>query len=432
MEECETHLLGAGKAYPRPIDQAGHYGRLGDIARVVAPYTEADLNAIIVQGLIYVGNVVGRRAYYVAGVATRHHPNEFAVVVGKSAKARKGTSLRDVQEVLGSLDPTWNAGRVATSLSSGEGLVNLVRDPIDAEQVGVSDKRRLILVPEFSSMFKVAVRTGNNLTEFVCLAWDGENLQILTKNPMVATEPHISILGHMTQAALSESMKGANQTYLYNGLMNRFLFVCAQRSQKKALLTDGERERLTSELDELKKRILPVGEFLKTLDGVRFDFDEEARRAFVPWYRDLEDGEDLLGAVTARAEAHVCRLAMIEAVLDKSTVIRLEHLNAALAIWRYCRESAEYVFSQILSQPTGVANMASTIMKALDLLPDGLSKSEIYRDVFGSNKSSDLIDQALLRLEQEGLAGSVKDPGSRQPERWLKAKVLLELAPLAA
>jgi len=325
-----------------------------------------------------------------------------------------------------------NAGRVATSLSSGEGLVNLVRDPIDEEQVGVSDKRRLILVPEFSSMFKVAVRTGNNLTDFVCLAWDGENLQILTKNPMVATEPHISILGHMTQAALSESMKGANQTYLYNGLMNRFLFVCAQRSQKKALLTDGERESLTSELAELKKRILPVGEFVKTLDGVRFDFDEEARRAFVPWYRDLEDGEDLLGAVTARAEAHVCRLAMIEAVLDKSTVIHIEHLRAALAIWRYCCDSAEYVFSQILPQRTPLERMASTIMKALDLHPDGLSRAEIYRDVFGSNKSADMIDEALRRLEKDGLLVRTKDVGSRQTELWSKPKAASEPASLAA
>jgi hypothetical protein len=113
---------------------------LGDIARVVKPYTEADRNAIIVQGLVYIGNVVGRRAYYVAGVATRHYPNEFAVVIGKTAKARKGTSLRDLQEVLDSLDPTWNAGRVATSLSSGEGLVNLVRDPIDADRHMQSEK----------------------------------------------------------------------------------------------------------------------------------------------------------------------------------------------------------------------------------------------------------------------------------------------------
>ncbi len=248
----------------------------------------------------------------------------------------------------------------------------------------------------------------------------------------MATEPHISIVGHTTQAALLDSLRGTNQTHLYSGFMNRYLIVCAQRSQKKARLTGDETKRLTAELGELGKQIRAIGEFIETLNEVRVDFDEEAGRAFEWWYEELEDGDDLLSAVTDRAEAHVCRLAMIEAVLDQSTVIRKEHLDAALAIWRYCRDSAEYVFSKILPQRASVDKMASAIMEALEWNPEGLCRTEIYRDVFGANKTSEMIDEVLHALEQAHRVFSIKELGSRQPERWFRAKAKLEVASAAA
>jgi hypothetical protein len=49
----------------------------------------------------------------------------------------------------------------------------------------------------------------------------------------------------------------------------------------------------------------------------------------------------MLGAVTARAEA---QLALIYAVLDGAALIARPHLEAALEVWRYCDESAAYIF----------------------------------------------------------------------------------------
>ena len=42
---------------------------------------------------------------------------------------------------------------------------------------------------------------------------------------------------------------------------------------------------------------------------------------------------------------------MLYALLDGSAVIRLEHLQAALAIWRYCEESARLIFGDKLGDP---------------------------------------------------------------------------------
>jgi hypothetical protein len=48
--------------------------------------------------------------------------------------------------------------------------------------------------------------------------------------------------------------------------------------------------------------------------------------------------------VTARSEAQVLRLSMIYALLDKSAVIRGEHLEAAYALWQYAEDSARFIF----------------------------------------------------------------------------------------
>src|SRR5438309_1857285 len=52
----------------------------------------------------------------------------------------------------------------------------------------------------------------------------------------------------------------------------------------------------------------------------------------------------MAGAMTSRAEAQVMRLAMIYALLDCSEAIRVEHLEAALAVWQYAEASVNHVF----------------------------------------------------------------------------------------
>ena len=73
--------------------------------------------------------------------------------------------------------------------------------------------------------------------------------------------------------------------------------------------------------------------------------------------------------MTARAEAQVMRLACLYAVEDMSYVVGLAHLQAALEVWRYCFESAAYIFGDSLGDP-----MADEILRALRTAgSDGLS-----------------------------------------------------------
>ena len=74
-------------------------------------------------------------------------------------------------------------------LSSGEGLIAQVRDPLDEQDSEApTDKRRLVLEQEFAQVLKVLAREANTLSAIVRQAWDGEPLQtIVRNNPLRAT-----------------------------------------------------------------------------------------------------------------------------------------------------------------------------------------------------------------------------------------------------
>jgi Protein of unknown function (DUF3987) len=73
-------------------------------------------------------------------------------------------------------------------------------------------------------------RHGNTLSQLIRKAWDGDKLSTLTKtSPLTATNPHISVIGHITEIELKARL---TRTDAANGFANRFLFVLVKRSQK--------------------------------------------------------------------------------------------------------------------------------------------------------------------------------------------------------
>ena len=189
-------------------DQAAYYGLAGDAVKALEPHTEADWLAC--YSLTVFGNLVGNLPHYQVE-SDKHHANLFTVQVGKSAKGRKGNRWRSRGAITHDADETWAAERNASGLSSGEGLINAVRDPVtkwDArekcEEVidpGIQDKRLMVTEPEFAGALAVMERHGNTLSPVIRNAWDGHRLQTLTKSsPLKATGAHVSIVAHITEA----------------------------------------------------------------------------------------------------------------------------------------------------------------------------------------------------------------------------------------
>lgn len=130
--------------------------------------------------------------------------------------------------------------------------------------------------------------------------------------------------------------------------------------------------------------------------------------------------------MTARAEAQVIRLALIYALLDlgadkgaetetkTETKIDVVHLNAAMALWAYCDQSANLIFGDSLGDP-----VADDILTALRRSPAGMTRTDLY-NFFGRNRPSEQIGIALALLLKMGLAKfETKQTGGRPVETWL-------------
>jgi hypothetical protein len=412
--------------WPASMTDAAFYGIAGKVVTLLDPHTEADRAALLMQFLAAGGNCIGRGPHYLVE-ANQHHMNLFIGIVGATSKGRKGTSWGQIHRLLAPVDPTWARARIVNGLSSGEGLIWNVRDPIMGRHAvkekgrivefqeivadeGIEDKRLLVLESELASVLRVIAREGNTLSPTIRSAWETGRLQTLTKtNPASATDAHISIIGHISR---DELVRELDRTEVANGFANRFLWVAAQRSK---LLPDGG-SLVDTDLfflqEELTSIITRAREFSQLLR------DSEARALWHSIYGPLSSGKPgLFGAVVSRAEAQVTRLSTLYALLDKSGVIRRVHLEAALAVWAYAEASAKFIFGNAMGDP-----VADAIHKALRDAPAGLTRNEI-RELFGRNQSSDRIARALGSLQESGLARFEREATEGRPaERWILGK----------
>jgi hypothetical protein len=419
----QRYLGSIERKWPKPPAEQAFSGIVGEIVRTIEPHTEADPSALLFQLLVGFGNLIGRGPFVIADGA-RHGCNLFIAIVGVSSKGRKGTALSHVLRVLEAIDSQWARTRIQGGLSSGEGLIWGVRDPIEKLEAvrekkrvveyqtvvndsGVSDKRLLIVETEFAATLRVMAREGSTLGTTIRQAWDTGDLRVLTKNsPAQATGAHISIVGHITR---DELLRHLTSTDIANGFANRFLFTCSRRSK---LLPEGG-DIQSVDFAPLLGRLAEVASAARNTGEIRLD--DGARKIWREVYPTLSEGRPgLLGSVTGRSEAQVLRLSLVYALLDGATVISTPHMLAALAAWDYSEASAQFIFGDSLGYPE-----ADRILAALRGVPGGLTRTEI-RDLFNRNQREPVIEGALTSLEERGLARrAIIQTGGRPTERWI-------------
>ena len=397
--------------YPEPLPPEAFYGLPGTIVRAIEPHTESDPAALLLQLLVGTGNLIGRTPTLMMDGAA-HHPNLFAVLVGTTSKARKGTSWRQIRRLLAMVDPEWADKRITGGLSSGEGLIEAVADPLPSDEPPSEpvDKRLMIQVGEFASVLAVQGREGNTLSAVLRDAWDGDTLTVLNRkaNKLRATAPHISMVAHVTR---DELLRMLQTTEAANGYANRFLWGAVRRLK---LLPRGG--NLTDAM------LLPLADRLK--DAVskarQMQHITLTKQAWELWddiYAELsQEQAGLLGAITARAEPLVLRLAMIYALMDSTAEIDVPHLMAGCAVWEYCQQSAAWIFGDRLGDPDG-----DVLLSQLRQRPEGITRTEIH-GLFGRNRSAAQVNRALTSLEEKNLARRVDEmpDGDRRlrTERW--------------
>ena len=414
----------AAPNWPDSPAAEAYAGLAGDVVRTIAPHSEADEVALLVQFLVAFGNALNRGPHFV--VEGDCHPmNLFALLVGPTAKGRKGSSWGQIKRLFTEADPDWAGSQIVSGLSSGEGLIWQVRDKIEREEPvkergqiidrktvvvdpGVTDKRLLVLESEFAATLRTMRRDGNVLSSVIRQAWDTGDLRSMTKNsPARATGAHISIIGHVTGDELRRKL---DPTDVGNGFLNRFLVTCVRRS--KCLPRGGSLGDLTR-LVAMVRQALDVGR-----KAGRMELSDDALDLWDSVYPVLSEGKPgLLGAVTSRAEAQTRRLACLYAILDGSRTVQANHLQSALALWYYCEASARYVFGDALADP--IANQG---LEALRAAPGGMTQTEI-RDLF-SGHNGPALKRALANLAEIGLVIGKRDParGGRPAIRFVAAE----------
>jgi Protein of unknown function (DUF3987) len=410
-------------SWPAPLGKAAYHGVTGDIVRAIKPETEADPAAVLVQFLVAFGAACGRGAGFRVE-ADRHGVNEFVVVCGESSIARKGSALGQAIAPISLVDPTL---KITTGLSSGEGLIFEIRDPVEHRRKakkdepgdddgyvtevtdeGVPDKRLLLTETEFASVLSRMGREGNTLSPVIRQGWDGQTLRTMTKaSPTKASDPHVAIIAHIVADELRQKL---HQTDLLSGFANRFLWVCARRRQ--SLPRGGKPVEWPG--SDAAKDLLTALRFAGSLPGM-VDFDDDSGALWDDEYEHLCAARfGLVAAVTNRAPAHVRRLATLYAILDATGTIELEHLQAALEVWRYCEDSCRYLFGQTTGD-----SLADRILVALRAAPAGLTRTQI-REIIGGRETEQRVESALGLLARYRLAAmSVEtETGGRPAERW--------------
>ena len=210
---------------PPQLDPAALHGILGEVVAMFRPHTEACDAALLVTAAVQVGNYIGRGPHVVVE-SDRHGCALNAALVGESARARKGTAAGRVQALMNLVDGIglWSKDCITSGFGSGEGVITAL------ENESRSDPRLLVDEREFAMVLTVASREGSVLSSVLRNGWDGQPLRSRTKgSKLVATDYHLSALGHITRVELERLLTSTEQS---NGFANRFLWAHVERARR--------------------------------------------------------------------------------------------------------------------------------------------------------------------------------------------------------
>ena len=166
-------------------------------------------------------------------------------------------------------------------------------------------------------------------------AWDNrKKIEINTRaNPICVTEPHISVVGAITHDELEQLLPKIPNA---NGFSNRFLWAMVERTQSLPEGGPPVEDYAAKELNAIREAMIKA----RSIRGM--ERSSEARKRWKEIYDNLGTGAG--HAMVDRGQPHVLRLSMLFALAEGSSIISLAHLEAAGALWNYCKDCALRLF----------------------------------------------------------------------------------------
>lgn len=406
---------------PPPVASSAVYrGLLGEIVQTVdgGPHTEADPVGVLATLLAGVGTLLGS-ATFVQIASTKHPLLIWPLLFGATGTGRKGESASTARLFL---DPMQEfAGLAITGLSSGEGLIERIRDPRDEDDAGgTEDKRLFVLEPEFAGVMARAKREGSTLSTVLRQAWDGGRLSVMNRSALVAASSHVAVVGHITPR---EFRIRAAETDMSGGTYNRFLPIFVDRHKRLPLpepIPPGVLVQLGGRL---------AATIVKAREGIRqVTLDQGARRL---WAADLydeftgtDDDDHVSVEFTRRAAPYCQRIAAVHAVLDGRDEISRDDLHAAAELVRYAIASARYLLDRQLRDPR-----LDRIRRAVIADPQGLTRTDVSA-LFSRNLPKANLDALLAELVSDGKFEAVEvRTGGRPAMRYRQRNLSSSFVP---
>lgn len=403
------------------------YGLPGEIAMTLSKSSGADPATILVMFLTMFGNAVGRQPH-VMFYGHDEPARLYALIVGQWARGRKGTAWNAVKKLFIPAEPEWAATRIETGLQSPEAMIEEVADS------PYTDPRLLILETEFGRLIST-MSASKRFSAQLRTAYDGDVLsrKRVKQPPLISRWHNISLLGMITPGELIALQK------LSGGLESRMLYVYSAPARKTDTdpFSDNEDEVLLAEkvkiaISKAWESILsgagPITAELAELRGIapssRFRIADDVADNWRDGVAEqIEAIADQIGPdferYTARGQTQVIRLALAYALADEATEIDWPHVQAAMALWRYCAHSARTIFS-VPDNPKPRIDPIQT-GKVFDFLMDRYQAAtdegdqwcttlEITKSVLSNNHPAgpildDLIEQGLVESRKVRTGG---------------------------
>lgn len=399
---------------PPAVDSAMFWGVLGRMVAAADPTTEADRAGVLVSLLAGASAAVGTGPNLQIG-NTRHPLLVWPLIFGTTGSGRKGEATNTARRFLRAADPQADSYMV-TGLSSGEGLIERIRDTEDEDdQGGTEDKRLLVTEPEFSSVMARTRREGSTLAAVLRQAWDGQALSVLNRAALHATTSHVSIIGHITP---KEFRLRLAESEMAGGTYNRFLPVYVSKS-KRVPLPQGVAESMINELaGELGEAIRKA-----SVRGA-ITLDTEATTLWCGTlydeFTEVDDEEAAWTEFARRAAPYCLRIAALYAVLGGQEQLGRPELMAAAALVRYSVASAKFVLADQTRNPR-----MDRLRRAVDQADrKGLTRTEVS-NLFSRNEAAKMLDSLIIELVSSGQYEEFTVPtGGRPAIRYRRCAVM--------
>lgn len=399
-------------AIPDPVlARAAYIGPVGAYLDLLEGQTEAHPAAIGIQVLAALGTLIGRRAHYRAGNIVQHC-NVFAAVLGPSSEGAKGVADHDALALVDLVVPSFLTKHSIGGLGSGEVLIRELADDQDPP----AERRRIVHDAELSSVLKVVKRDGSILGDVLRKAFDYAPLHHSTvqHKRVIASGHHIAVVGSITPGELRALI---DEMAIVNGFANRFLYVWSRLTRLLPYGGEIDRAAVSALAEEIAQGLEALEARIKINGTVQCRLQPTALEQWTAFYNEHRTGvgDGILKALSGRHVAHAARLATIYAVLDRSTVIRAKHIDAAAAWCNYSLDSTAKAFTS--SVPGKAGKLLEAVRAAM---PDGLIGTEVNNRVSHNWKAGELAS-ARAELEDKHLLAVVqgRSTGGRPPELYV-------------